>query len=56
MDRAQVAIYAAQVNNLPEIRQEKVSALQSAISNGDYQVSSEQTADAMLSEFLENVA
>lgn len=56
MDHARVAAYAQQVNSLPEVRQEKVSALQDAISNNEYHVLPQQTADAMLAEFLGNVA
>jgi anti-sigma28 factor (negative regulator of flagellin synthesis) len=44
------------VSNLPEIRQEKVNALSDALQSGEYNVSPEQTAAAMLSEFLGNVA
>jgi flagellar biosynthesis anti-sigma factor FlgM len=49
-DQARVQSFAAQVNNLPEIRQEKVDALRRVIREGSYEVSPEQTADAMLSE------
>jgi negative regulator of flagellin synthesis FlgM len=56
MDYARVASLASQINGLPEIRQEKVAALSNAIQQGTYDVSPEQTADAMLSEFLGNVA
>ena len=56
MDHARVAALAAQVSNLPEIRQEKVNALSNALQSGEYNVSPEQTAAAMLSEFLGNVA
>jgi flagellar biosynthesis anti-sigma factor FlgM len=56
MDHARVAALAMQVSSLPEIRQEKVNALSDALQNGEYKVSPEQTAAAMLSEFLGNVA
>lgn len=56
MDHARVAALATQVSNLPEIRQEKVNALSDALQSGEYNVSPEQTAAAMLSEFLGNVA
>lgn len=49
-DRARLDALPAQLNRLPEVRQEKVAALGRAISQGDYQVSAEQTAEAMLSE------
>jgi anti-sigma28 factor (negative regulator of flagellin synthesis) len=45
-----VQALAAQVNELPEIRQEKVAALGRAVQSGNYQVTPEQTADALLSE------
>jgi flagellar biosynthesis anti-sigma factor FlgM len=44
------AVLTAQVNQLPDVRQERVAALASAVQNGTYQVSPEQTADAMLAE------
>jgi len=50
IDQARVHALAAQVNSLPEVRQEKVAALARALRNGEYKVSPEQTADAMLSE------
>lgn len=49
-DQARVGTLAAQVNNLPEIRGEKVAAIASAVRKGTYQVSPEQTAEAILSE------
>ena len=49
-DRARVNALAAQVNALPEIRREKVAALQSAVKQGTYQVSPEQTAEALIAE------
>jgi len=51
-DQARVQSLSAQVNALPEIRKEKVSALQNSIKQGNYDVSAEQTADAMISEML----
>ena len=56
MDHARVAALAAQVSNLPGVRQEKVNALSNALQSGEYNVSPEQTASAMLSEFLGSVA
>ncbi len=50
-DQVRVQALSAQVNALPEIRQEKVAALGRAIRDGTYQVSPEQTAEAMLAEF-----
>ncbi|HUK23294.1 MAG TPA: flagellar biosynthesis anti-sigma factor FlgM [Terriglobales bacterium] len=49
-DQARVQSLAAQVNNAPEIRQEKVEALRRVIREGSYQVTPEQTAEAMLSD------
>jgi flagellar biosynthesis anti-sigma factor FlgM len=49
-DQGRVQSLAAQVNNLPEIRQEKVEALRRVIRDGNYDVAPEQTAEAMLSE------
>ena len=46
--RASVAALAAAANQLPEIRQEKVSALSQLLRSGAYQVTSEQTAEALL--------
>lgn len=56
MDHARVAALATQIYNLPEIRQERVAPLSNAIQNGNYDVSPEQTADAMLTDFLGQVA
>jgi flagellar biosynthesis anti-sigma factor FlgM len=56
LDHARIGALAAQVNNLPEIRQEKVAALATAIRNGTYDVSPEQTADAMVTDMLGNAA
>jgi anti-sigma28 factor (negative regulator of flagellin synthesis) len=43
---------ATQANRGTDIRSERVAALQSAIQKGTYQVSPEQTAEAILSELL----
>lgn len=43
-------LLTAQVKGLPEIRQERVAAIATAIQSGAYQVSPEQTAEAILSE------
>jgi flagellar biosynthesis anti-sigma factor FlgM len=51
-DPARVQSLAAQVNALPETRQEKVGALGPAVRDGSYQVSPEQMAEAMISEML----
>jgi len=51
-DQARVQSLSAQVNALPEIRRDKVAALQVAVKQGNYEVSAEQTAEAMMSEML----
>jgi flagellar biosynthesis anti-sigma factor FlgM len=56
LDQVRVSALAAKINDLPEVRQEKVAALADAIHSGNYNVSPEQTAEAMLSEMLGNVA
>ena len=40
---------ASQVNQLPEIRQDKVAALQRAVQAGNYHVTPAQTAGALFS-------
>ena len=47
-DQVRVQSLASQVNDLPEVRQEKVTALSLAIQQGRYNVTPEQTAEAML--------
>ena len=47
-DQVRVQSLASQVNDLPEVRQEKVTALGLAIQQGRYNVTPEQTAAAML--------
>jgi flagellar biosynthesis anti-sigma factor FlgM len=49
-DQSRVQALAAQVSQLPEIRQEKVAALGRAIQTGVYQVKPQETAEAILSE------
>lgn len=44
----QVQALAAQVLQLPEVRQEKVSALRQAILGGNYHPPAEQVADALI--------
>ena len=55
-DQARVNALTAQVNALPEIRREKVAALQSALNQGTYQVSPEQTAEAIVAEVSQATA
>lgn len=49
-DQSRIHALAAQVSGLPEVRQEKVSALARAIETGTYQVKPEETAAALLSQ------
>jgi flagellar biosynthesis anti-sigma factor FlgM len=48
-DQGRVQQLASQVNQLPEIRQDKVAALQRAIQDGSYQVTPGQAAEALIS-------
>jgi len=48
-DQGGVQQLASQVSQFPEIRQEKVAALQRAIQDGSYPVTPEQTAEALIS-------
>jgi flagellar biosynthesis anti-sigma factor FlgM len=43
-----VAALAAQVNQVPEIRQDKVAALAESVRTGNYAVTPRQTADAVI--------
>jgi flagellar biosynthesis anti-sigma factor FlgM len=49
-DQARTSWLAAQAASPPEIRSERIAGIQRAIANGTYQVSAEQTAEAILSE------
>ena len=48
-DQGRVQALDSQVNQLPEIRQDKVAALQRAIEGDSYRVTPEQAAEALLS-------
>jgi flagellar biosynthesis anti-sigma factor FlgM len=48
-DQGRVQELASQVNQLPEIRQDKVTDLQLAIKTGSYRVTPAQAAEALLS-------
>jgi flagellar biosynthesis anti-sigma factor FlgM len=48
-DQGRVQQLAAQVIQLPEIRQDKVAGLQRAIQEGSYQVTPGQSAEALIS-------
>jgi flagellar biosynthesis anti-sigma factor FlgM len=58
-DQAQLSVSSGNIDQLkamlasvPEMRQERVEALRQAMSDGSYQVSDQQLADAMHSELL----
>ncbi len=48
-EQGRVQELTSQVNQLPEVRQDKVAALQRAIQEGSYQVTPGQAADALMS-------
>ena len=48
-----VQALAANVNDVPEIRQERVAALAKALREGSYQVTPEQTAEALISHVMQ---
>jgi flagellar biosynthesis anti-sigma factor FlgM len=50
VDQAKVQALASAVYQLPEIRQEKVAALSRSIREGNYHVTPEQTAEALVSQ------
>lgn len=47
-----VQALAAKVNQVPEVRQERVAALASAIQDGSYQVTPQQTAEALMAHMM----
>jgi negative regulator of flagellin synthesis FlgM len=47
-----VSALAAQIKQMPDIRQERVAALRQAVQSGQYQVSDEQIADALHAQLL----
>jgi flagellar biosynthesis anti-sigma factor FlgM len=55
-EQSRVTALTSEVTGLPEVRQERVTALSAAIRDGSYDVSPEQTAEAMISEMLGNAA
>jgi flagellar biosynthesis anti-sigma factor FlgM len=55
-DYARVQALTAAVSQLPEIRQDKVAALAEMIRSGNYAVSSEQTANALVSHMAGSAA
>jgi flagellar biosynthesis anti-sigma factor FlgM len=48
--QSRAAVLASRVNQLPDVREEKVAAIARAVKWGTYQVTPEQTADAILSD------
>ncbi|MBZ5706017.1 MAG: flagellar biosynthesis anti-sigma factor FlgM [Acidobacteriia bacterium] len=52
LDQAHLQALEAKVNGLPEVRGEKVEALRQVIREGNYEVTPEQTAEAMFAELL----
>jgi flagellar biosynthesis anti-sigma factor FlgM len=55
-DQVKLQALTAAVLQLPEIRQEKVAALAEQVQKGDYQVSAQQTAEALLTSLTSNRA
>jgi len=47
-----VSALAAQVKQLPDVRQERVAALRQAVESGQYQVSDQQIAEALHAQIL----
>ena len=47
-----VSALAAQVKQMPDVRQERVAALQQAVQSGQYQVSDKQIAEALHAQLL----
>jgi flagellar biosynthesis anti-sigma factor FlgM len=50
----QVEALTAQTSQLPELRQERVSALRQAVASGQYQASSKSVAGAMMNQMMFN--
>lgn len=50
-DSVTLSSLASKALDTPEVRQDKVDSLRSAIQNGSYTVDPDQTADAMLSDW-----
>jgi flagellar biosynthesis anti-sigma factor FlgM len=55
-DQVKVQALSAAVLQLPEVRQEKVTALAEQLQKGSYQVSAQQTAEAVLNALTTNRA
>jgi flagellar biosynthesis anti-sigma factor FlgM len=52
LDHQRLQTLEAGVNRMPEVRHDKVQALQSALEEGSYDVGSEQIAEAMMTEMF----
>jgi len=50
VDSQKIGLLQSQITQLPEVRQDRVAALRSAVQEGRYQVSDEQIANAILNE------
>jgi flagellar biosynthesis anti-sigma factor FlgM len=55
-DQAKLQALSAAVLQLPEVRQEKVTALAEQVQQGSYQVSAQQTAEALMNALTTNRA
>ena len=47
-----VAAFAAQINDIPDVRSDRIEALQQEISNGTYKVPSDELAEIILGELV----
>jgi negative regulator of flagellin synthesis FlgM len=52
VDQSTIRALQDKLGNVPDVRSQRVAALQDAIRNGSYQVSNEKIADAMFNELL----
>jgi len=52
VDHATIKSLKSKLDNVPEVRSEKVEALRQAIQEGQYSVTAEQVAGAMYAEFM----
>ena len=52
VDQSTIRALREKLDNVPDVRSQRVAQLQEAIRNGSYQVSNEKLADAMFNELL----
>jgi flagellar biosynthesis anti-sigma factor FlgM len=52
VDSERIGLLQSKIAQLPDVRQDRVAALQSALQQGRYQISNDQIAASMLNEFL----